>query len=61
VGFVLFPFWSIATSYIGIRTLFAVVRWKAVTWFIVLPAMAYGITLGAIVALFARLGGEAPS
>ena len=61
VGFVLFPFWSIVTSYIGVRTLFAVVRWKAITWFIVLPAMVYGIVLGVIVALFALLSGEASS
>lgn len=61
VGFLLFPFWSIVTSYVGVRTLFAVARWKAITWFIVLPAMAYGITLGVIVALFAFLSGKASS
>ena len=54
-----FPFWSIATSYMGVRTLFQVVRWKAITWFIVLPAIAYVIALGVIAALFAFLDGGA--
>jgi len=58
-GLLVFPFWSIATSYIGVRALFAVVRWRAITWFVVLPALAYVIALGVIAALFAFLSGGA--
>lgn len=46
----IFLFWSISTSYLGVRTLFQVTRWKAQVWFVVLP-LVYLLALGLIVAL----------
>ena len=51
----IFPFWSLITSYIGIRTIFDVSRWKARIWFIILPGILYLIFFGGLVALFALL------
>lgn len=42
----LFPFWSLVTSYIGATTLFALSRRKARIWFLGLPALFYVFTLG---------------
>jgi hypothetical protein len=40
-----FSFWSLITSYIGVRSVFAVHRWKARTWFLILPAIFYILTI----------------
>ena len=49
---ILFLFWSLVTSYIGVRTTFTVSRWKARTWFIILPGLLYFLILGGAVLLF---------
>ena len=52
--FLIFPFWSLVTSYIGIRTVFNVSKWKARMWFIILPGFLYLILFaGTLVALLA--------
>ena len=48
---IIFPFWSLITSYIGIRTNFEVSKWKARTWFVILPGILYFLAFGAIIAL----------
>jgi hypothetical protein len=35
----IFSFWAIISSYIGIRTCFETTRWKRVLWFLVLPIL----------------------
>jgi hypothetical protein len=52
-----FPFRSLISSYLGVRTLFQVSRWKARVWFVILPCLLYVVSLGLAVALFAFLGG----
>jgi Yip1 domain len=52
----LFPFWSLISSYLGVLTLFEVSRWKARIWFVILPGLLYIVALGLAVALFAFLG-----
>ncbi len=37
----IFPFWSLVTSYIGARTLFDVAPWKARVWLVIVPAILY--------------------
>lgn len=45
----IFPFWSVWSSYAGVRTAFEVRRGLAILWFLVLPVVAYGIIiLGAL-------------
>lgn len=41
----IFPFWSLWTSYVGARTTFPVRRFKAVIWFLILPFAFYFITI----------------
>lgn len=56
---VIFPFWSLITSYIGIRVHFEVSRWRARTWFIILPALLYLLVFGGFAWLFLMLGSAA--
>ena len=53
--FLIFPFWSLVTSYIGIRTVFDVSKWKARVWFIILPGLLYLTAFGLLTALIALL------
>jgi hypothetical protein len=48
-----FLFWSLGTSYIGVRTTFTVSRWKARTWFIILPTLLYLLIFGGMTVLLA--------
>lgn len=48
----IFPFWSLVTSYIGIRTTFEVSKWKASIWFVILPGLLYITVFGGVAALF---------
>lgn len=48
-----FPFWSIFTSYAGARAVFGVEGWRARLWFLVLPLVFYILAFGLIAALFA--------
>jgi hypothetical protein len=51
----IFPFWSLVTSYIGARTLFQVNPWKARLWLIIIPAGFYLLPLALVAAaLLAR-------
>ena len=50
----IFPFWSLITSYTGIRTTFTVSKWKARTWFIILPGLLYLVIFGGVFAYFAQ-------
>lgn len=43
----LFPFWSLVCSYLGVRTVFTVRRGTALAWFLVLPALVYAFVLAA--------------
>jgi hypothetical protein len=52
-----FPFWSVATSYVGVKALFAVARRKAVVWFVALPILVY-LAWGGLVALLFTLVGR---
>jgi len=42
-------FWSIYTSYRGVRTLFDVRKWPARVWFALLPAAVYGIIVAVVI------------
>ena len=44
----IFPFWSVATEYKGVRARFQVRKWRARFWFVILPAVAFFIILGAL-------------
>jgi hypothetical protein len=35
------PFWSLAVSYVGVRSIFQVWKWRARLWFVILPAVFY--------------------
>jgi hypothetical protein len=52
---IVFLFWSLVTSYCGVRTLFQVSRWRARMWFMILPGILYGMLLGVVAAVFALL------
>jgi len=52
-----FPFWSVITSYAGVRTLFQVSRWKARIWFVILPCLFYIMVFGVIAIFYAFLAG----
>ncbi len=56
LALLIFPFWSIVTSYIGVRTLFEVTRWRAVLWFVALPIAVYIVLFGLVALLFALVG-----
>jgi Yip1 domain len=47
----LFSFCSLATSYIGARTLFTLEPWKARVWLLALPIIFYTLALGLLFAL----------
>lgn len=56
----IFPFWSVWSSYVGVRTAFEVRRGLAVLWFLVLPVAAYGfLILGAFAFFFISALGPA--
>jgi hypothetical protein len=57
---IVFLFWSLATSYSGVTTLFEVSRWKARMWFLILPAILYLLLVGAFAMLGALFMPEAP-
>jgi hypothetical protein len=44
----LFPFWAVISSYVGVRTGFETTRWKAALWFLVLPISLYLVGIGGI-------------
>ena len=48
-------FWELFSAYRGVRTLFAVDRWRARLWFIILPALLYLTTFGLVALIFALL------
>jgi hypothetical protein len=51
----IFPFWSIAASYTGARTVFNIEGWGVRSWFLLLPLVLYVSVFGLIAALFAFL------
>ena len=51
----IFPFWSLVVSYIGVRTTFDVSKWRARTWFIILPGILYVVLFGGLTALYALM------
>ncbi|MEO1621774.1 MAG: hypothetical protein AAFU53_12180 [Cyanobacteria bacterium J06632_3] len=48
-------FWELFSAYRGVRTLFAVDKWRARLWFIILPACLYLMTFGLVTLIFALL------
>ncbi len=50
---ILFLFWSVYTSYRGVRTLFVVRPWAARAWFLLLPSGIYAVGLVAVAAFYA--------
>lgn len=56
LAFLVFPFWSVWNSYVGVRTAFAVRRGAAMLWFLILPSIVYALVFGAVmVAMVAML------
>jgi hypothetical protein len=51
----IFPFWSVYTSYRGVRTRFDVAKWKSRVWFLILPSLVFVFAFGVIVVLYALL------
>lgn len=43
------PFWSVAASYVGVRTVFDVRRLPSTMWFIVVPSLFYGVMFAAVI------------
>jgi hypothetical protein len=56
-----FPFWGVIVSYLGVRTKFAVRPTPARVWFLILPLLVYAIVVGLIGMLYALLTPDAPS
>lgn len=48
---IVFPFWSVAVSYTGARTVFGLGGWRVRLWFLILPLAAYVIGLGLLTAV----------
>lgn len=44
----IFPFWALICSYLGVTSVFKVTNWKALLWFLVLPGIFYLFALGLI-------------
>lgn len=55
VGLLIFPFWSLITSYRGATTLFNLSRGRARLWFVILPAIFYLVVFGFVAALVATV------
>ncbi len=55
VLFLVFPFWSIVTGYLGVRTLFDVRAGAARLWFLVLPFALYVVLFGLLATVFRML------
>ncbi|MBF0382814.1 MAG: hypothetical protein HQL69_17475 [Magnetococcales bacterium] len=51
----IFPFWSLATSYIGVTTCFEVSKTKARIWFLILPVTFYLLGLTVVVGLISYI------
>lgn len=45
---VLFPFWSIMTSYTGVQVVFGLSGWRPKVWFLFLPVLVYALIFGVI-------------
>jgi hypothetical protein len=54
---IVFPFWSIITSYKGVHTLFKVSTWMSLIWFLILPFLYYMLILGIFTFLFLSQSG----
>ncbi len=52
LGVLIAVFWSIATTYKGVMTLFAVRRARARLWFVILPVLFYFLIMGGFGALY---------
>jgi hypothetical protein len=48
-----FPFWAVVVSYLGVRSRFQVRSAPARVWFLILPIIVYTIALGIIGTLYA--------
>lgn len=57
LALLIFPFWSIAASYTGARSVFGVAGWRPRMWFLILPLLLYVSVLGVLATSFALLGG----
>lgn len=55
----IFPFWSIAASYSGVRSVFRVSGWRPRLWFLVLPVVVYLMLFGVVATLVALVGDTA--
>ncbi len=51
-----FPFWSVATSYAGATALFPVSKGRARLWFLILPIVFYVLIVGLVAAALVRFG-----
>ncbi len=47
---IVFPFWSVLTSYAGVRERFAVKRGRAILWFLVLPWLLFAVSFTGLAA-----------
>ncbi len=56
VVFLTLPFWSVYTSYRGVRTLFNVRTARARVWFLVLPSLVYGAMIIVFAGVFVAAG-----
>jgi hypothetical protein len=54
----IFTFWACFTSYKAATTAFTLSKWKARTWFLILPIMIYLTVFGVIGTLYALFGGH---
>jgi hypothetical protein len=48
---VVFPFWSIITSYTAVQVVFGLSGWRPKVWFLILPVLVYALLFGVIAAI----------
>ncbi|MEM7125815.1 MAG: YIP1 family protein [Chloroflexota bacterium] len=51
-----FPFWALVVSYIGVRTVFPVTIWKARLWFLIVPCLLYTVGLVLLIVAVELIG-----
>ncbi|MDX2169287.1 MAG: YIP1 family protein [Deltaproteobacteria bacterium] len=57
----IFPFWSVWASYVGVRAVFGVSGWRSRLWFLILPCLVYLSALSALFVALLAADGSAPA
>ncbi|MEM1422746.1 MAG: Yip1 family protein [Planctomycetota bacterium] len=57
IAILLTPLYSYVVSFIGVRTVFDVGRWRAAFWFLIMPSGIYSVAIGLLVVSMLVIGG----